>query len=255
MDKLYSNKTWLESQFKTPGTTISIIAKRADCNEKTIRRWQKKLNVSSRPIAENAWLRQARHDVLSNTANEIIEGHLLGDGNLHARSAWSARYQQSSSEYDFLKWTKSLLLFNKIECNKIHVNKSKKSNGWILHTYSYTGLKAIHDKWYINGSKKVPLDIKLTPLMCLLWYLDDGGLTDYSGNYKPRVRIATDAFTIDEVNYLASLLSDFNPVLNKGSNMPNRGYRLVLSLDFLDWIGPCPVELIPFYGRKWFKYE
>src|SRR5208283_1932567 len=54
---------------------------------------------------------------------------------------------------------------------------------------------AYKDKWYPNGEKIVPRDLKLTPLICAIWFCDDGSIYHYGkGVSNRRISIYTDNF-------------------------------------------------------------
>jgi hypothetical protein len=61
-------------------------------------------------------------------------------------------------------------------------------------------------KWYPDGIKIVPPDLELNPQRIAIWFFDDG-----SNNVKQRCAvICTNAFTIDEVEFLSAKLNDFD---------------------------------------------
>lgn len=69
-------------------------------------------------------------------------------------------------------------------------------------TYTFTSFNWIHTAFYKNGIKVIPLDISdyISPLALAVWIMDDGGKVS-SG-----LKIATNSFSKDEVEYLASIL-------------------------------------------------
>lgn len=245
--KIEPNQIWLKEQFSIPGNTIARIARRAGVNEKTIRRKIAKYGIRSRPKAETMWLNQAVHREISDSAVEILDGSLLGDGNLYSARGWSAIYQQTSSQFAFLRFVKVALIQNGIRCRKI----AKTQTGFIFGSYSHTALLEHRNRWYKNGIKIVPPGLILTPKMCLFMYLGDGCFCPSNNGFRPYVRIALDNFTINEIDDLNYQLRDFKPWINKYSHgQEGRGYRISLDTSFLEWIGGCPEELIPVYGHK-----
>lgn len=234
------------------------VARMAGCNEKTVRRWLQRHGLKTRSMSENAWFRQAAHGVLTETATEIIQGELLGDGYLGRRSAWSSRYQHNSQYREYLVWLSCLLEAEGLRfCHVIptfNQTKTSKISGWHISSKSYTALSEIHGKWYEEGVKIVPSDLKLTPRMALHWYLGDGCLL-VPPSRKPqsyRVRLSTDCFRLYEVHALAEQLKEFSPSITRYQSVnESRGYRLTLKSEFLQWIGSCPKEIESIYGYKW----
>lgn len=234
-------KKLLEDAFDTKGITVNDVAEKFNCNEKTIRRNLIKYGLKTRNISEIASLRQLIKDDISDDTTEIINGELLGDGNLSSRCNFSARYQHSSSKKEYIDW-----LSNKLKLK--HSDIIKQSNN-IYHfsTKSYLKLKSIYDYWYIDNKKKIPYMLKLTPVMALHWYIGDGCKSS-----KTIVTIGTYGFHIDDLNKLMNQLSKFNPRLYyQCKNMPSGyGYRLAMNINFLNWIGNCPKEIENIYGYK-----
>jgi hypothetical protein len=64
----------------------------------------------------------------------------------------------------------------------------------------------LHSKWYPNGKKVVPLNLKLTPLSLATWFADDGSIKIAKRIYD--VKLATNGFLQKEVIFLQKLLLD-----------------------------------------------
>jgi hypothetical protein len=60
-------------------------------------------------------------------------------------------------------------------------------------------------KWYPSGNKIIPKDLKLTPLICAIWFCDDGSIIRVSKT-NCKLQLATDGFQKKEVEFLSSLL-------------------------------------------------
>ncbi len=110
-----------------------------------------------------------------------------------------------------------------------------------------------YKRWYKNGSKRVPNDLRLSPELCLRWYIDDGSMRSTQGM---QITLHTDGFLKPEVE---NLCRKFN-----GIGIPAKvglvGYRKdgetkctirIFGKDvisFLKYIGPSPVKS---YAYKW----
>jgi hypothetical protein len=104
---------------------------------------------------------------------------------------------------------------------------------------------------YKDNKKIIPRDLEFTPTICLHWYLGDGSLTKPKKG-KPYVRICTQGFSIDDVNFAVQKFNDIGiPASRQPSgnsirflNKGNGGQK------FLDYIGRCPKEINNIYGYK-----
>jgi len=85
-----------------------------------------------------------------------------------------ARYYDSSS-------------FDK-RTNKEYFHTSAKTHALPLFTEQY-------NRWYPDGIKHIPHDLKLTPLACLIWYIGDGCLMN--GNTQA-IKLSTQCFLKEE---------------------------------------------------------
>ena len=109
-------------------------------------------------------------DILS-----IFYGSLLGDSHAEKREqGYGTRisFSQESNRKDYLLWLHSTIS-ELGYCNptipklQSRIGISGKIRYTIrFHTFTYSSLNTIHDKWYKNGIKRVPHDIEkyLTPL-------------------------------------------------------------------------------------------
>ncbi|MFB7496070.1 hypothetical protein ACFC09_15485 [Streptomyces sp. NPDC056161] len=253
-----SDPVWLTDAFSKPGATIRSVATAAGCDEKTVRRWKARYGVASRPMSENASLRQSRTDELPATTLEVIEGELLGDGNLNSTKRLkagqyvSASYMHSTCHRPYLEWLDDQLQGMESKLYGPYAT-SLNGTGWALRTPRYTALLPLYRRWYDPSRpayrrKVVPQDLRVTPRMALHWYLGDGTLAvdRRSAGTKPIIRLSTDGFELEEVERLAAQLTHCRARIGRFGTR----HRIVLdSAPFLEWIGPCPVPDI--YGYKW----
>ena len=119
-------------------------------------------------------------DVLS-----IIFGTLLGDGHAERRLAGTGTritFYQESSHIEYLLFIHKVLADSGY-CNpKIPQTGTRLGIGGKVRktirfaTWTYTSFNWIHDLWYVNKVKHIPLCIKdyLTPLALAIWIMDDG---------------------------------------------------------------------------------
>ncbi|WP_413808141.1 hypothetical protein [Streptomyces sp. OE57] len=231
------------------------MAAEAGCDEKTVRRWKDRYGVASRPVSETAALRQARTDELPARTLEVIEGELLGDGSLVSRvrgtTRYAAQYLHHARDRAYLEWLVTQL--PGLEHTIFGPYKPETGTAFVLQTRTYAGLLPLFERWYdparpAHRRKRVPLDLRVTPLMALHWYLGDGHLAvdRRSPGTKPVIRLSTDGFALEEVERLAAQLQHCRARVGRFG----KGHRIVLdSAPFLEWIGHCPVPDV--YGYKW----
>lgn len=146
------------------------------------------------------------HDILS-----IFSGSLLGDAHAELRSTGNGTrigFYQEALHSEYLLW-----LHNYVSqlgyCNPV-VPKIQTRLGPIgvlryiirFHTYTYTSLNIIYHEWYVNGIKRVPLNIAqyLTPLALAIWIMDDGARIRYG------LKLCTNSFTFADCTRLTEVL-------------------------------------------------
>lgn len=76
-----------------------------------------------------------------------------------------------------------------------------------FRTRAVPAFKTFHEKWYPNGKKIIPTDLKLSPLICAVWFADDGCVIR-NGKHSLTLKIATDGFGYKGAKFLADKLED-----------------------------------------------
>nr|pir hypothetical protein 261 - Allomyces macrogynus mitochondrion [Allomyces macrogynus] len=149
----------------------------------------------------------------------VIFGSLLGDSHLERRSATGGsrlKYYVSAKNSGYLLWIHNFFAKRGLCSPKIPQVKTQKSStvgdslSISFNTYTNMAFNWIHDMFYVVCSttgryiKRVPENISdyLTPLALAIWFMDDGSKT-----YNT-CRIATNSFTLDDINLLCKVLQD-----------------------------------------------
>lgn len=141
----------------------------------------------------------------------ILIGSMLGDCSAELRSG-STRFcfQQEASHSEYLLWFHNLVA-NLGYCSVLIPNLLTRlgAGGKIrtmlrFKTFSYPSLNWIHEGFYLNNIKVVPawISLYLSPLALAIWIMDDGGIVS-SG-----LKLATNSFTKDDVQFLCNVLRD-----------------------------------------------
>jgi len=156
------------------------------------------------------WQRIGPHnnDILS-----IIFGSLLGDAHAEKRKGGVGTritFYQEDSHVKYLYWLHALVS-DRGYCNsstpliKSRLGKGGKIRKVVrFNTWTYTSFNWIHDIWYDNKKKRVPLCIKnyLSPLALAIWIMDDGAKVSNS------LKLSTNSFTYSECLLLVNTLND-----------------------------------------------
>lgn len=141
----------------------------------------------------------------------VLIGSLLGDSYASNRSGEGTRfcYRQSEKHIYYLFWLYDFF-HSRGYCSNLKPrkytrkirNECKLYYGYEFNTFTFRSFNWIHKMFYKKGRKYINKEIEqyLTPLALAIWIMDDGGWAN------PGVRIATNSFTIEEVNLLVSIL-------------------------------------------------
>lgn len=143
----------------------------------------------------------------------VLIGLLLGDGYANNRSGEGVRFsiRQSIIHKDYLFSLYEFFLARGY-CSNLEPRKYTRSikgvekiyYGYEFNTYTFSSLYWLYSSFYKNGKKIVPQNLEnfITALTLAIWISDDGTYTQYG------VRIATNSFTLSEVEYLKNLLTN-----------------------------------------------
>src|SRR5690242_19579077 len=103
--------------------------------------------------------------------SEWMDGFLLGDGGLAlGKRKTTARVQIHVKHREFAAFMmRGFKRFKPCEPKSYNGGRS-----WTGYTRYSSDLLAQHRRWYPNGRKQVPSDLRLTRMALLLWYLGDG---------------------------------------------------------------------------------
>lgn len=184
----------------------------------------------------------------------VIRGALLGDGTI-TKFNNMGMFSYSSTSFEHVAYVKSYL--DNFVLSDVAIKKPKnKNNIYCFTTKRLPQLKTEADLWYenykrYNCKRNIPNDLILNPLMCLIWYIGDGGIRTRRKNNSQILSLATNNFKKECIeDILIPQLKDFEARLESTSNegqylitIPKRKMQ-----GFLDYIGECPFED---YQHKW----
>lgn len=248
----WATKEWLTERFSVIGATPKLVAKERACDEKTVRRWMRRHGVATRSLSEHAAWRQAHAGALDPAIYEVLDGELLGDGNLFSICRHTARYQHTAKHKLYLEWLSALMGDCGLPFGDVTQVDNNGREAWHVSSRKSWCLKKTFDRWYPEGKKIIPKDIVLTPRACLHWYLGDGGLSTTRSH--PACVLATCCFHRSEIEAtLLPQLSEFSPRLKQQKTLLGEefGFCVVLDSSFLSFVGSCPGPIDSVYGYKW----
>jgi hypothetical protein len=171
---------------------------------------------------------------LSAIQHEIVLGSLLGDASLSKllTDKCNSMFSESHTDpqYEYLLWKYEALkpfLVDKITSYKIskiiHVDglikadKNDRRNVHSINSYAHPTFTALEREWYLRDEeghyilnakskrvKKVPENLKLTPLMVAVWFCDDGS----QHKSTKSVRFATQGYRREDSKILVCKLKE-----------------------------------------------
>ncbi len=255
MTRDYKNKEVLYDLYVNQKFPMAKIGKMFNTSSSSICYHLNKLNIPTRSKSEAVHLGLSNNVNLDNVSRDFIYGELLGDMTLTQQSVYSAHVGYSSKYREYIEWlAKTLDDFGLEQTGRIRKNSfvSFKNYHAVAYSYSsrdYPELLGIKKMFYPIGKKIIP-DIDFTPLVLRQWYIGDGtvGRTRSSHCTKDFIVLNTQGFKPMYVQRATMKLNDmgFRVAYQPANNViAIKGCSVV---DFLDYIGPCPVEC---YSYKW----
>ena len=257
-EKLYQNEEWLYNKYINEIFSKNKIGKLCGVDHSSISYYLKKYNILERSLSESVHLARTNHCNLSQKAIEFLNGELLGDGCLATTSRkndlpsenLSARFIYTSKYLEYIKYISDTLKSFGIEKSgniRKYYNKIQDTYVYKYNSHAYKELALIYKKWYPNGKKIIPKDIKLSKLTLRQHFIGDGSLIHQKGK-NSHIVLCTCGFTIFDVNWLIEKLIELG---FKATRQISRNI-IYISKDstkkFLNYIGKCPVNC---YNYKW----
>lgn len=158
-----------------------------------------------------------------NKLDDILLGSLLGDGYLrkpkNPRCNSQFAIKQKEDRLEYVEWLQVIFGGSimqgvrhapiKLPCGKVINDPEQLKDRELLY---YRALYApsssfyteLRKKWYPEGKKIVPRDIKLTPQVLAHWHIQDG----HNHQKRTCISIYTNGFTEDDVLFLIGRLHD-----------------------------------------------
>lgn len=218
----------------------------------TLHKYAKKFNVG-RTISEGCrnnddFSLDYSVSYLCESMMESIDGITIGDGNIQPTKSTKmlvARCRCSLQYEEFCLYMMSHLKYYGSTCKPYKQESMSSGIVWNGQTRFHPDLYQQYLRWYPENAegkriKSPPKDIRVTPKSVMLWYLGDGSLTQHDNTVT--IRLSTDAFLPEEVEFLANKLTEKG--IDSYRNGDNRVQIKTNAVPaFFDFIGrKSPVE-------------
>lgn len=253
------------------GLNTTQIAEKYGVHHGTISRILTRYDIPIRNLSEmilNIKEQRMKEITVDEELMSLVDGLLLGDGcvakdNRGDHCNGYLTIDQRIDRVEWLDFIQTLLLGKGIKSNQ-HSYKNK--SGFLefptnnlslvkptvrLYTEYLPLFREQRERWYPNGKKVIPKDIRLTPLSLAMWYLGDGSLNSKSIS----ISLHTCGFTTGDVQYLSQQLKKRYCIDNK-VRIKHHGPTIYIptigTQIFLDLIKPYYLSC---FGYKFIKKE
>ncbi|MFW9995434.1 MAG: helix-turn-helix domain-containing protein [Candidatus Odinarchaeota archaeon] len=167
----------LRKLYEEDGLSAPKIAEILGCGYSKVYQYLEYHDITPRSQTEarlNQYMRSSTTDIpISKKIDEYLAGSLLGDGFL-SDGTYLSGYSLGSIHKEYTEFVARLLNDNGYT---MRISESINAAGNWFYTVFTSATFQLHNyrtNWYPEGKKIVPEDVKLTPLTCLHWYLQDG---------------------------------------------------------------------------------
>jgi len=163
---------------------------------------------------------------LTSTQKSIVIGSIIGDGSLRRASGRKNALLEVNHSFDYKEYVD--WKYDKLKDIVITPPKPRRGNegrvAYRFTTRSIPEITELYNKFYANGRKFIPNDIKLDPLVMAVWFMDDG-----SKSYKS-LYLNTQRFNSEDQKILMDKLFKQWNILSS-LNKDKIYYRIRISVD------------------------
>jgi len=185
--------------------------------------------------------------MFNQTQSNILDGLLLGDASIPAGQNL-LHFSQRFDRRGYVEYVADQLGVPRDRVrDRVRQPDSRTGRSYScseLRTLSARTFADLRVRWYPNGRKVVPRDLRISPECVLNWFLCDGSCSPTRGNAQ--LILCTDAFAPADLDFLRDLLAGADidaTVCGKRLRV-----RQNSAARFYDYIGPCPVSC---FAYKW----
>jgi len=253
--ELYKSRAFLQEQYIGYGKPIAQIAGEIGCAGKTVWNWLDRFEIPRRST-----LRSGNHVTVTEDLLEYLDGTLLGDGGLYSSASdISACYHVGQKHMSYVTYVEALLCrfgirrSGQILAMRDHSASVNTVKAFLYQSRMYRELREQRERWYPHGKKRVPTDVRLTPLSIRTWFLEDGCLHRRKDSKTLSVILCTHGFSDDGREMLADALRARLGTKHVHINKPGviRFARSEVVRSFFEYIAPLPRALAQDYAYKY----
>ena len=138
---------------------------------------------------------------LTNVQESILIGSLLGDGTMRKKINAYLEINHAYSQKKLVDW-----IYSEFKNLVLTPPKWRKGNGdreaYRFFTRSLPVLTPFYNKFFINGKKIIPDNLKLNALSLAVWFMDDGSKS------RSAIYLNTQQFSVEEQKKLINILKN-----------------------------------------------
>jgi hypothetical protein len=189
--------------------------------------------------------------MFNQTQSNVLDGLLLGDASIPGDQGL-LHFSQRSDRREYVEYVAQQLSISldrvrdrerKPDSRTGHVSRCSE-----LRTLSAPVFHELRARWYPEGRKVVPRDLRISPECVLNWFLCDGSCSETRGGAQ--LVLCTDAFSKTELGFLRDQL--FEVGIDSRECDRRLRVRQKSIAAFYDYVGPCPVSC---FAYKWVSDE
>ncbi|MFX1513057.1 MAG: hypothetical protein ACFFCQ_10760 [Promethearchaeota archaeon] len=225
-----------------------------------IRKLLNHFKIETRTIKDAMKLHVSNSVPMDEYTFQVTDGALLSDGYLQPTKTGMARLRvgQSSIHSDYPYYLANIynlkgLTAKVIESPRIEIRPE--FGGPTIYTYILMYTHATNElgeqrlRWYPDGMKRVPENIRLTSYSCLHWYLGDGSVDFNRYGYPSSLELCTNLFPQKDIEFLCKYLRYILKVKKRSifirfkKNHPVIRFHqrsAVKFLQYIGWTSPLP---------------
>lgn len=207
---------------------------------------------------------RARSIPITEAAHEVIDGLILSDAYLTKPrpKGFTSQFRLETTHEPYASFVAETLAGLGIQA-KVWTRKPRLDHftgtvrpSYVAMTIGSTEFMAERKRWYPDGTKIVPKDLRNTPAMWRMEHIGDGNL--YVRGGSKALTLATNGFQLSEVEFLRDLLRQVGihaliyRVYKEKANGQHTLRMFSYAPKFLEYIGQCPTE---FFAYKWAHFE
>lgn len=161
---------------------------------------------------------------------QFIDGLLLGDGSINFKNCFYLTQTMKREQWVF--YVRGLFaemgaLTRMIPRGRrqhiLEGRRIEEKPHWVLYSPAYVEMALQRERWYDDGEKRVPHDVRLTPLAVAHWFAGDGSSSG------PTLFFCTNGFRREDVEHLAEQMGVQMGIEARPSKTKRSGqYRLTV---------------------------